>query len=166
MAKWIIWLGFILGIMSCQSETSTNSPKNTTLPPISGTVVPPSRATVPLIFFLKEEEISNTQDQISIKDPLLFRSLPAGVYPIQGDTIIFGAPPTKWISSGITRWPTDGRVALANLIISDNPLFSDQIGIFPQKPGKDGYLPGCFSCPEWMGQKYGALPVFWEKFLK
>ncbi len=164
--KWIIWLGFLLGMMSCQSETATNLPKDTSLPSESGTVAPPSRAAVPLIFFLKEVEISSHQPQISIKDPILFRSLPAGVYSIQADSIVFGVSPTKWISSGITRWPLDGRVALADLIISDNPLFSNQIGIFPQQPGKNGYLPGCFSCPEWMGQKYGELAVFWEKFLK
>ncbi len=166
MAKWILWLGFLLGIMSCQSETTTNSPQNTSLPPKSGTTAPPSRAAVPLIFFLKEAEISNNSSQHSIKNPLLFHSLPAGVYSIQGDSIVFGAPPMEWISSGSTRWPLDGRVALADLIISDNPLFSDQIGIFPQKPGKDGYLPGCFSCPRWMNQKYGELAVFWEKFRK
>ena len=166
MAKWILWLGFLLGIMSCQSETTTNLPKDTTLPLESGTTVPPSRAAVPLIFFLKETEILNHQSELSVKDPLLFRSLPAGIYSIQGDSIVFGAPPTKWISSGSMRWPLDGRIALADLIISDNLLFIDQIGIFPQKPGKDGYLPGCFSCPPWMNQKYGELVVFWKKFLK
>jgi len=165
MAKWILWLGLIFGITGCQSEiTHKDDSLEVLFPPESGTVVPPSRATVPLVFLLKEMEILNGKANLSVRDTALFRSLPPGVYAVQSDSIVFGIAPGVWISSGITRWPATERIALAELIILDNPLFSDKIGIFPQQPGSDGYVPGCFSCPQWMVQRYGALAVFWEKY--
>jgi len=69
----------------------------------------------------------------------------------------------QWISSGITRWPRREKISLTDLIISDNPLNINEMAIFPQIPGKNGYLPGCFGCPDWMTRQYGALLIFWEK---
>ena len=159
MAKWLFTLSVFFGIIGCQSETTTDSPK-------SGTIVPTKGSAVPLIFLQKEGAILNIEHLISIRDTALFRSLPPGVYPIQSDTIIFGKPPSNWISSGITRWPSTGRIALAETIFTDKPILTHKIGIFPQKPRKDGYLPGCFSCPNWITQQYGALAIFWEKYSK
>jgi len=108
--------------------------------------------------------ILNIENPIAVLDTVLFRSLPPGVYPIQSDSIIFGKPPSDWISSGITQWPSTGRIALSATIISDKPLLTHKIGIFPQKPSIDGYLPGCFGCPDWITHQYGALAVFWRNF--
>lgn len=157
MVKWTLFLSVFIGILSCQSETTTESPK-------SGTIVPAKRTSVPLIFLQKEMVILNIENPLSILDTSLFRSLPPGVYPIQSDSIIFGKPPTNWISSGTIRWPKMGRIALAETIISDKELLCDKIGIFPQKPSIDGYLPGCFSCPDWMTRQYGALAISWRNF--
>ena len=159
MAKWLLILSVFFGIIGCQSETTPDSPK-------SGTIVPTKRAAVPLIFLQKEVAILNIEHSASIRDTTLFQSLPPGVYPIQSDSILFGKPPSDWISSGITRWPTLGRIALAETIITDKPILTHKIGIFPQKPKSDGYLPGCFGCPDWITQQYGALAIFWEKFSK
>jgi len=157
MAKWLLMLVVFFGIIGCQSDATTDSPK-------SGTKVPTKRAVVPLIFLQKEVVILNIENQFSIRDTVLFRSLPPGVYPIQSDTILFGKPPIKWVSSGIIQWPKMGQIALKETIISDKPLLTDKIGIFPQKPSIDGYLPGCFSCPYWMTRQYGALAIFWRSF--
>ncbi len=164
MAKWILWLGILLACFSCQPEIPTGN-QEVSDKIISGTVDAPTKdsATVPLIFLLKELKIKGS-NQLSIRDTALFRSLPAGVYEVKADTILFGQSLTEWIGSGITRWPRTSRVALADFIISDQPLFYDKVGIFPQQPGEDGYLPGCFSCPEWMVKKYGALLVVWEEY--
>ena len=159
MAKWLLILSVFIGNIGCQSETATDSPK-------SGTIVPTKGSAVPLIFLQKEMTILNIENPISIRDTALFRSLPPGVYPIHSDTILFGKPSSNWISSGITRWPSTGRIALAETIITDKPLLTHKIGIFPQKPRKDGYLPGCFSCPDWITKQYGGLAIFWEKYSK
>ena|GEM_PF-2237299 len=165
MAKWILWIGILAACYSCQPEMPTGS-KEISDKAESGMVGPPTKdsATVPLIFLLEELEIKGS-NQFSIRDTALFKSLPAGVYEVKADTILIGSGPTEWISSGVTRWPPTGRVALADFIISDKPLFSAKIGIFPQQPGEDRYLPGCISCPNWMVERYGALLVFWEKHL-
>lgn len=162
MVKWIFGLFLLFGLISCQSDTTTDAP-DISLPPESGTVASSSKTTVPLIFFQKEIEILNSRDRLSIGDSSLFRSLPPGVYPIESDTILFEELPKQWISSGITRWPRTGKVALADFIISDTPIFTNEIAIFPQKPAKNGYLPGCFGCPDWIARQYGALAIFWEK---
>lgn len=165
MTKWILGIGVLVACFSCQPEIPTGK-KEVSATTESGTVDYPKldTAAVPLIFFLKELEIKGLKT-FTIRDTVQFKSLPAGVYQVKADTILFGKLATEWISSGITRWPSTGRVALAELIISDQPLFYDQIGIFPQKPGNGGYLPGCFSCPGWMVEQHGALLVFWEKYL-
>jgi len=162
MSKWILWLVFFFGMMSCQSETKSDSSK-ILLPSESGTAALPSQVAVPLIFFLKEMKVHSLGNKISLRDNGLFRSLPPGVYPIESDTIVFGKAPKKWISSGISRWPTTGKVALADFIILDNSLITSEIAIFPQKPSKNGYLPGCFGCPDWMAPQYATLLIFWEK---
>ena len=166
MTKWIIWIGILSVCFGCQSEIPADN-KKVSDKIKSGTVDHPKKdsVTVPLIFLLEELEIKGS-NSLSIRDTALFRSLPAGVYEVKADTILFGNGPTEWVGSGITHWPARGRVALADFIISDNSLSNTQIGIFPQQPGEDGYLPGCFSCPEWMVERYGALLIFWEKYWK
>ncbi len=164
MAKWILWIGILLAGFSCRTEIRTDNNREIADKTESGTVdvLERDNAAVPLIFLLKELKIKGS-NQLSIRDTALFTSLPAGVYEVKTDTILFGKSPTEWISSGITRWPPTGRIALADFIISDQPLFCDKVGIFPQQPGEDGYLPGCFGCPGWMAGQYGALLVFWEQ---
>lgn len=165
MAKWAFWIGIVFTCWSCQSDSPKHPTAVTSSAP-SGTVVFPDqeKAAVPLVFFLKELVIKNCT-QCLIRDTAIFRSLPAGVYEIEADTILFGPSSSEWIGSGVTRWPPTGRIALADFIDLDQGISYDQIGIFPQQPEKNGYLPGCFSCPAWMAGKFGELLAFWEEYL-